>query len=106
MVRRPFRHSHSRVLDEATNAFVGLDEFVERLAVSVDDDGAEAIHEMQAELGRRTARAANNPVLSSTAIGLEKAYRLSILQRIIDARFGIRKTGHPDNAARRPKREE
>ena len=101
MTRRPLRRSQSRVLDEANDAFAGLDEFVEGLAVSIDDDGAAAILAMQTELRQRTARFADNPVVASTAIGLGKAYRLSILQRVMDARLGPPRTGLPNNTARR-----
>lgn len=104
MARRPFISSQSRVLKEAADAFAGLDEFVERLVVSRDDDGAAAVLEMQKELRARTARFAHNPVVASTALGLENAYRLSILQRVIDARFGTRRAV-PDNTARRRKLE-
>ena len=104
MARRPLIPSQSRVLDEATDAFAGLDEFVERLVVSVDDDGAAAILEMQTALHMRMSRFAENPVVASTALGLESAYRLSILQRVIDTRFGARRAV-PDITARRRKQE-
>ena len=74
-------------LEEASRAFSDLDAYVQAIVVSTDDDGTSAIEEMRLELRTRADRFANNKVVQSTADGLEKAYRLAILQRVIDMRF-------------------
>src|SRR3569623_1288808 len=101
VARRLPNSTEKALLDEAAAAFVGMDEFVDALPILVSDDGEATIEQMAMELRARAAKFPRNPVVQSTAAGLEKAYRLSILQRVIDLRLGTDRPPEPDNTARR-----
>jgi len=78
-----------------------MDEFVEALPILVSDDGEATIAVMVTELRARAARFPRNPVVQSTAVGLEAAYRLAIIQRVIDLRLGTDRSPKPDITSRR-----
>jgi hypothetical protein len=78
-----------------------MDDFVDALQITVGDDGQATIDQMVLELRARAAKFPRNPVIQSTAVGLEAAYRLAIVQRVIDLRFGTDRSPNPDNTLRR-----
>ena len=78
-----------------------MDEFVDALPIIAGDDGQATIDQMVLELRARAAKFPRNPVVQSTAVGLEAAYRLAIIQRLIDLRLGIERLPKPDITSRR-----
>jgi len=83
-----------------------MDEFVDALPILVSDDGQATIDLMVSEVRARAGRFPRNRIVQSTAAGLEKAYRLAILQKVIDLRLGTDRSPKPDITLRRkPDRE-
>ena len=78
-----------------------MDEFVDALPIIAGDDGQVTIDQMVVELRARAAKFPRNPVVQSTAVGLESAYRLAIIQRLIDLRLGTYRSPKPDITSRR-----
>ena len=101
MANRPEHRTETALLEEATTAFAGMDEFVDALPILASDDGQVTLDQMAMELRARAAMFPRNPVVQSTAVGLEAAYRLAIIQRVIDLRLGTDRSPKPDISSRR-----
>jgi hypothetical protein len=89
------------VLREAEMAFSDMDAFVAELDVQLEDNGASAIRRIGEELDRRVVAHPDNAVIRSTCAGLAEAYRLVILQRVLDSRLGTRRTAARDITSRK-----